>query len=93
MTLATATSALDSRFDPFLYAAVREGTDGAPLTVLSVLARLDIDPWEEAARPSRRRIFMARAYGYAALATEVPPTYSSDGDREVVSPSLGGTAA
>ena len=50
MTLATATSALDSRFDPFLYAAVREGTDDAPLTVLSVLARLDIDPWEEAAR-------------------------------------------
>lgn len=50
MTLATATSALESRFDPFLYAAVREDPDGAPLTVLSVLARLDIDPWEEAAR-------------------------------------------
>jgi hypothetical protein len=50
MTLATATSALESRFDPFLYAAVRENPDGAPLTVLSVLARLDIDPWEEAAR-------------------------------------------
>lgn len=50
MTLATATSALESRFEPFLYAAVREDPDGAPLTVLSVLARLDIDPWEEAAR-------------------------------------------
>lgn len=50
MTLATATSALESRFDPFLYAAVREDPDGAPLTVLSALARLDIDPWEEAAR-------------------------------------------
>ena len=50
MTLATATSALESRFDSFLYAAVREDPDGAPLTVLSVLARLDIDPWEEAAR-------------------------------------------
>jgi hypothetical protein len=50
MTLATATSALESRFDPFLYAAVREDPNGAPLTVLSVLARLDIDPWEEAAR-------------------------------------------
>lgn len=50
MTLATATSALESRFDPFLYAAVREDPDGAPLTVLSVLARLGIDPWEEAAR-------------------------------------------
>ena len=50
MTLPTATSALESRFDPFLYAAVREDPDGTPLTVLSVLARLDIDPWEEAAR-------------------------------------------
>jgi hypothetical protein len=50
MTLATATSAFESRFDSFLYAAVREDPDGAPLTVLSVLARLDIDPWEEAAR-------------------------------------------
>jgi hypothetical protein len=50
MTLATATSALEARFDPFLYAAVREDPDGTPLTVLSVLARLDIDPWEEAAR-------------------------------------------
>jgi hypothetical protein len=50
MTLATATSAFESRFDSFLYAAVREDPNGAPLTVLSVLARLDIDPWEEAAR-------------------------------------------
>ncbi|MHB1871523.1 MAG: hypothetical protein ACYCT1_11810 [Steroidobacteraceae bacterium] len=50
MTLATATSALESRFDSFLYATVREDPEGAPLTVLSVLARLDIDPWEEAAR-------------------------------------------
>ena len=50
MTLATATSALESRFDPFLYAAVRDDPDAAPLTVLSVLARLGIDPWEEAAR-------------------------------------------
>jgi hypothetical protein len=50
MALATATSAFESRFDSFLYAAVREDPDGAPLTVLSVLARLDIDPWEEAAR-------------------------------------------
>ena len=50
MTLATATSAVESRFDAFLYAAVREDPEGAPLTVLSILARLDIDPWEEAAR-------------------------------------------
>jgi hypothetical protein len=50
MTLVTATPALEPRFDPFLHAAVREDPDGMPLTVLSVLARLDVDPWEEAAR-------------------------------------------
>ncbi len=50
MTLATATSAFESRFDQFLYAAVREDPDGTPLTVLSVLARLNIDPWKEAAK-------------------------------------------
>lgn len=50
MALATATSAIESGFDTFLYAEVRDDPGGAPLTVLSILARLDIDPWEEAAR-------------------------------------------
>jgi hypothetical protein len=64
VTLATATSALESRFDPFLYAAVRDDPDGAPLTVLSVLARLDVDPWEEAARLAQ----LPAEAGVAALA-------------------------
>jgi hypothetical protein len=50
MTLAAAISALESGFDPFLQSVVREDPDGIPLTVLSVLARLDLDPWEEVAR-------------------------------------------
>jgi hypothetical protein len=39
-------------FDAFLYAPI--GTDGneMPLSVLSALARLDIDPWKEAAELS-----------------------------------------
>ncbi len=45
-------SALDSRFDGFLFAAVREER-GAPLSVLSALARLDLDPWQEAAALTR----------------------------------------
>lgn len=71
MTLATATSALESRFDPFLYAAVREDPDGAPLTVLSVLARLDIDPWEEAARLAQLP-GEAAARALAALISALP---------------------
>lgn len=34
----------------FLAAPVWEETNGSPLTVLSALARLDVDPWAEAAR-------------------------------------------
>lgn len=49
MRPATATYAIESRFDHFLYAVVREDPGDMPLTVLSVLARLDIDPWKEAA--------------------------------------------
>jgi hypothetical protein len=43
----------DSSFDPFLYAAVGEERNGMLLSVLSALARLDLDPWFEAANLSR----------------------------------------
>jgi hypothetical protein len=46
-------STLPSAYDDFLYAPVGESTNGASLTVLSVLARQNIDPWEEAADLSR----------------------------------------
>lgn len=42
-------SPLDSRFDRFLYATALEN-DGLPVSVLSVLARQDLDPWVEAER-------------------------------------------
>jgi hypothetical protein len=37
-------------FDNFLFAPIREDRNGMLLSVLSALARLDIDPWQEAAR-------------------------------------------
>jgi len=43
------TATLRSDFDAFLFAPIGEDTNGMPLTLLSVLARLGIDPWEEAA--------------------------------------------
>ena len=46
-------SMLPSAYDEFLYAPVGESTNGALLTVLSVLARQNVDPWEEAADLSR----------------------------------------
>jgi len=35
--------------EPFLYAFVGEDPRGSPVTVLSALARLNLDPWAEAA--------------------------------------------
>jgi hypothetical protein len=40
---------LTSAFNDFLFAAVAEGSNGLPLSVLSALARLGLDPWQEAA--------------------------------------------
>ncbi|WP_458756923.1 hypothetical protein ACSVBT_14230 [Afipia sp. TerB] len=42
-----------SDFDDFLFAVICEERDGAELSVLSALARSDVDPWEEAARISK----------------------------------------
>jgi hypothetical protein len=36
-------------FDEFLLAPVGTDSDGMPVTLLTVLARLGVDPWEEAA--------------------------------------------
>lgn len=43
-------NAFNARFGAFLYAVILEETSGASLTVLSLLARHNLDPWEEAAR-------------------------------------------
>jgi hypothetical protein len=43
-------SGLSSRYDHFLFAPICEEANGMQLSVLSALARMDVDPWEEAAR-------------------------------------------
>src|SRR5436305_771368 len=45
----TELSRLESKYDAFLFASLCE-TDEMTLSVLSVLARQDVDPWQEAAR-------------------------------------------
>ena len=52
MTPAASVSFCRPEFDDFLYAPVGMERDEMPLTVLSVLARLDLDPWKEAAELS-----------------------------------------
>jgi hypothetical protein len=41
-----------SDYNPFLFAVVGEDDVGLPLTVLTALTRLGLDPWQEAARLS-----------------------------------------
>jgi hypothetical protein len=48
MTRATLISSLRSEFDNFLFAPICEDRNGTRLSVLSALARLDVDPWQEA---------------------------------------------
>jgi len=43
-------STLSARFDDFLFAPVCEDANGMRLSVLSTLARMNVDPWEEATR-------------------------------------------
>ncbi len=50
MTLRREYSLGHSEYNAFLFASVGEEKIGMPLTVLTALTRLDVDPWLEAAR-------------------------------------------
>jgi hypothetical protein len=50
MTRDTSIYRQGSEFNPFLFAPVGEDMNGMVLSVLSALARLNIDPWQEAAK-------------------------------------------
>ena len=43
-------TSLTSRYDEFLFASICEDANGMRLSVVSALARMNIDPWEEATR-------------------------------------------
>lgn len=53
MTPAQSSPTFEGAFDAFLFAAIGEERNGMPLSVLSALSRLDIDPWADAARLAR----------------------------------------
>src|ERR1700724_234547 len=52
VSLRHASALMLPEFDPFLFASVGEEVDGVPLSVLSALTRLGLDPRDEAARLS-----------------------------------------
>jgi hypothetical protein len=45
-----AAARLGSEFDAFLFSAIGDDRNGMSLSVVSLLARRDLDPWQEAAR-------------------------------------------
>ena len=53
MTRTASVSPLPSEFDGFLFAPISEDYNGMTVSVLSALARLDVDPWQEAASLAR----------------------------------------
>jgi hypothetical protein len=52
MTLRQPFLRLQPDFDGFLFATVGDEIDGMPLSVISALTRLGLDPWQEAGRLS-----------------------------------------
>jgi hypothetical protein len=53
MARSASVSIVRSEFDDFLFAPIGEDRNGMPLSVLSALVRLNVDPWQEAAKLAR----------------------------------------
>lgn len=89
MTRAAVLSGLASEFDDFLFAPIREDKNGTLLSVVSALARLNVDPWDEAAR-------LAEMPGEAAtqrlsdLLASLPAEPASDPERRTIAVRLVG---
>jgi hypothetical protein len=52
VTLSSPFALPHSQFNAFLFASIGKEGNGMPLSVVSALARLEMDPWQEAARLS-----------------------------------------
>src|SRR5437899_7886457 len=59
-------------FDEFLFAVIREETNGTPLSMISALTRLGLEPWQEAARLAALPA-AAAAEALATLLGRLPP--------------------
>lgn len=80
-------SDLGSEFDNFLFASIGESKNGMLLSVLSVLARLDLDPWQEAAKLARLPE-KAASQRLTVLIAELPDASSAPLDAETIAARL-----
>jgi len=70
-----------SEFDNFLFATIGDDRNDMPLSVLSALARLDVDPWLEAAELARlpQEAATQRLASSIAALTDGPSVYPEPG--------------
>jgi hypothetical protein len=87
MTHSDLVSVPGHEFDDFLFASIREDANGMLLSVLSALARLDIDPWQEAARLTRLSGEIA-TQRLAALIAALPDEPSTHPDARTIAARL-----
>jgi hypothetical protein len=76
MTHAALAPGIGREFDPFLFASIGEDRHGQLLSVISALARSDLDPWLEAVSLSRMSVSQAtaRLCGLIAALPDGPPS-------------------
>jgi hypothetical protein len=77
MKRSAAISPLAAEFEEFLFAPIGEEANGMLLSVFSALARLDIDPWQEAGKLARLPVAMAteRLVSFIAAVSEKSPAH------------------
>jgi|HubBroStandDraft_1064217.scaffolds.fasta_scaffold00099_40 hypothetical protein len=73
------TSRLGTEFDDFLFAPLGEDRNGVPLSIVSLLGRMDLDPWREAdslaGLPAE-----AAVHRLASLLAALPVSYLKEAD-------------
>jgi hypothetical protein len=81
MSRSVAAAQLGSEFNAFLFAPVGDERNGMTLTVLSALARLDVDPWREASELARmpKEVANQRLTSLIAALPDAPSTWSQPG--------------
>jgi hypothetical protein len=81
MTRSVSISILGSEFGDFLYAPIGDDRNDTPVSVLSALARLDIDPWQEASELARlpRDIAAQRLSASIAASSDGPAAHPEHG--------------
>jgi hypothetical protein len=87
MSRAASVSHLGAEFDAFLFAPIGEEPSGMLLSVVSALARLDVDPWQEAGNLARSPV-EAATQRLASLIAALPEASGARWDPRAIASRL-----